>query len=404
MAEMSLAIQDRIYDPTIRRRFEEVLGKKAAGFVSSVISAVKGNDKLKSCNPESVISAAMIAATLDLPINQSLGFAHIVPYNGQAQFQIGWKGLNQLALRSGQFARQNASPVYEGQLVKWDNITGDFHYDLDKKESDKIIGYVSYFRLINGYERFLYMTIEEIIAHAKKYSKSFNSPSGAWTTNREAMCLKTVHKLNLSKWAPMTQDMELALMCDQATVKNPANFINGEEIIPEYPDNPRNGDAGKAESASEKKTGRGPGKRTLNLSEFKAGCQDMLKHCHEAGLVDDTVFEKYKNDIDRADQKQIVEIKDILKPIHKRIGAPQPETADGLPPTPEPADAKALRAMRDECLTYLSHLIRANEIEEQYRADKTAKIEGAGEATLRALLAGYKKQYEDAKKTEAQKP
>lgn len=260
----AISLRQRIDEPAIRARFNEVLGKKAAGFVSSVISAVKTNSALNACNPDSVISAAMIAATLDLPINQSLGFAYIVPYKGQAQFQMGWKGYNQLGLRSGQFERMNASAVYEGELQKWDRVTGDFEYDLSKKTSDKIVGYVSYFRLINGYEHYLYMTLDDILAHARKYSQSFDNPKSTWTTQREAMCLKTVHKLNLSKWAPMTQDMELALNFDQATVKNPVTVLEkGEDVIAEYPD----GRETESEKSAEPAEQEGAGLSTDQMSQ-----------------------------------------------------------------------------------------------------------------------------------------
>lgn len=236
----ALTLREQIDKPNIRARFNEVLGKKAPGFVSSVISAVKTNAMLNTCPPESIISAAMIAATLDLPINPNLGFAFIVPYKKAgvplAQFQIGWKGYTQLAMRSGQFARMNASPVFEGQLIKWDPITTDFEYDLDKKTSETIIGYVSYFRLTNGFEHYWYMPIADIRAHAAKYSQTYKKGYGPWTDNFEAMCLKTVHKLNLSKWAPMTQDMELAINFDQGVVKNAPAYLNGDDVIAEFPD------------------------------------------------------------------------------------------------------------------------------------------------------------------------
>ncbi|MEW6014189.1 MAG: recombinase RecT [Candidatus Zixiibacteriota bacterium] len=249
----ALTLKERIDSPAIRARFNEVLGKKAAGFVSSVISAVKANSQLSQIAPDSVISAAMVAATLDLPINPSLGFAHIVPYKGQAQFQMGWKGYSQLGLRSGQFSRMNASPVYEGQLILWDNITGDFKYDLSKKASEKVIGYVSYFRLTNGYEHYLYMTVEEIKAHAERYSQAYKRGIGPWFDTFEAMALKTVHKLNISKWAPMTQDMELALSYDQGVIKNPVTHLaGGEEVVMEYPDNGHNeSETGPASASSE---------------------------------------------------------------------------------------------------------------------------------------------------------
>jgi hypothetical protein len=170
-----------------------------------------------------------------------------------------------LFLRSGQAARQNATAMYEGQVKKWDPVTGDFEYDLEAKKSDKIVGYVSYFRLTNGYEHYLYMTVEQITDHARRYSASYKSGYGIWFDNPEPMRLKTPHKLNLMKWAPMTNDMQLALTIDQGVIRNPVQYTEGvEEIEINYPDG----------TESTEKTQ--PERATLDMDKMKAG--DPEKH------------------------------------------------------------------------------------------------------------------------------
>lgn len=210
----------------IRKRFTEVLGKKAPGFISSILAAVGTNDKLKVCDPMSVISSAAIAATLDLPINPSLGFAHIVPYGGKAQFQMGWRGFVQLAMRSGQFKTMNVAAVYEGELLDHNRITGEMTFGA--ATGTNVIGYVAYFKLLNGFEKYYYMTRAEVEKHGKRYSKSFTSEGGQWQQNFDAMALKTVIKMLLSKFGILSIEMQRAIETDQAVIT--------EEGTPEYVD------------------------------------------------------------------------------------------------------------------------------------------------------------------------
>lgn len=212
----------------IRARFEDVLGKKSAGFMSSIISAVSANKSLLSCDPTSVISAAMIAATLDLPINPSLGMAHIVPYKGVATFQIGWKGIYQLAMRSGQFRTINVATVFEGELVRFDKFKGDMEFDEEKKTGDSVIGYVLFFELLNGFRKFFYMTAAKMESHGKSYSQSYKKGGGVWVSNFEAMAHKTVAKLGLGKFGPLSIEMHRAFVSDQAAIN--------EKGEPEYLD------------------------------------------------------------------------------------------------------------------------------------------------------------------------
>ena len=223
----------------VRLKFEELLGKKAQGFITSVLQVVNSNNLLSQAEPTSVYNAAAVAATLDLPINNNLGFAYIVPYNqkinGQfvkvAQFQLGYKGFIQLAQRSGQFQTIASTPIYENQLIEINPLTG-FIFDFNKK-GEKVIGYAAYFKLINGFEKTFYMTIEEIEKHGLKYSKNYNSVSSLWKTDFDSMATKTVLKLLLSKFAPLSIEMQKAIIADQGVIKND----NTETIEVDYIDN-----------------------------------------------------------------------------------------------------------------------------------------------------------------------
>ncbi len=150
-------------------------GKKAQGFISSVLQVINGNKLLNKVDPNSVVNAAATAASLDLPINPNLGFAWIVPYKGKAQFQIGWKGFVQLALRTGQYKRINSIEVYENQFKSFNRLTEELTADFDIVGEGEIVGYAAYFMLTNGMEKMTYWSKEEVINHAKKYSKAYGT-------------------------------------------------------------------------------------------------------------------------------------------------------------------------------------------------------------------------------------
>ena len=211
----------------VKKRFQAMLGKKSAGFITSVLQCVASNALLAKCDPASIYQSAAVAATLDLPLNNSLGFAYIVPYNTKvpdgkgnwvkkpiAQFQIGYKGYIQLAQRTGQFKSISATEIYEGQLKSQDPLKG-FVFDFGAKKSDKVIGYASYFELVNGFEKTMYMTVQEINAHGARYSKNFNSENSLWRTDIHSMSIKTVLKLLISKYAPLSIEMQNAFDVDQ---------------------------------------------------------------------------------------------------------------------------------------------------------------------------------------------
>lgn len=232
----------------VKAKFQEILGQKANGFIASVLSAVSQNEQLKNSDQNSVYLSAMIAASLDLPINPNLGFAYLVPYRGKdgvqvCQFQMGAKGYKQLALRTGQFKTLNDTDVREGEIKHHNRMTGEIEFEWiqnpEERLSKKIVGYLSYFKLISGFEHTLYWTVEEIEAHAKKYSQTYKKyGTGLWKDDKHGMSLKTVVKMNLSKNAPMSIELQRAFITDQAVIKN---YEPGSEdtldVETEYVDN-----------------------------------------------------------------------------------------------------------------------------------------------------------------------
>jgi len=233
-----LAIKNYFSQSNVKNKFTELLGKRAPQFITSVLQVVSSNDLLKNADPASIYQSAAVAATLDLPLNNNLGFAYIVPYNQKqkdgsfktiAQFQLGYKGFIQLSQRSGQFKTIGAAPIYEGQLISENPLTG-YEFDFSKK-GDKIIGYAAYFNLINGFEKTLYMTTDELKAHGTRFSQTFKKGFGLWKDDFDSMATKTVLKLLLAKFAPLSIDMQHAVTFDQGLIKD------AESNDVEYPDN-----------------------------------------------------------------------------------------------------------------------------------------------------------------------
>jgi len=271
----------------VKDKFNEIMGKRGTAFVSSVMSLVTSNNKLAEAQPQSIYMCAMMAATLDLPVNQNLGFAYIIPYKQRdgsivAQFQLGAKGFKQLALRSGQFKMINDCKVFEGQLISEDPLKG-FQFDFTKKKSDKVIGYASYFALTNGFEKTFYMTVEEVTNHAKKYSKTFSYDSSTWKTDFDAMALKTVTKLNLSKNAPLSVEMQQAQIVDQSVIKDV------ETLDVEYTD------AGKDSIDHESLSALYESKKGSMKVSDKRNAERILKDMEEENYM------KLKNELEKID-------------------------------------------------------------------------------------------------------
>lgn len=235
----SKTLRELFNNPIIKTKIEQLVGKNSATFATSVMQIANSNTMLRTADPISIFNAACMAATLNLPLQNGLGFAYIVPFKNnkerkvEAQFQIGYKGFIQLAQRSGQFKRLVALPVYKNQLLKKDFINGfEFDWEQEPEKDENPIGYYAYFKLVNDFSAELYMSHDDIVKHAQRYSQTFKKGFGVWHDNFEAMALKTVMKLLLSKQAPLSVEMQQAVLADQTVVKDVENqeFNYGDSI------------------------------------------------------------------------------------------------------------------------------------------------------------------------------
>lgn len=252
--------------PSVQAQFKNALGDHKDAFVASLIDLYTGDKQLQKCKPSLVIAEALRAATLKLPLNKALGFAYIIVFNNSQKnekgewekvptptFVPGYKGYIQLAMRTGQYRTINADYVYEGEVRKVSKLTGEIAFDGEKK-SDKIVGYFCYFELLNGFNKTLYVSIEDMADYALRYSPSFrgkDKPTKAslikdaqsgkistevgWKGNFNDMALKTVIRRLLSKYGYLSVEMQGAIEHDFEDSEISRNTIiaenaNAEEI------------------------------------------------------------------------------------------------------------------------------------------------------------------------------
>ncbi|SUY30322.1 recombinase RecT [Clostridium perfringens] len=216
-------------NPSIKKRFEGVLKEKAPQYMSSIVNLVNSDTNLQKCDGMSVIASCMVAATMDLPVDKNLGYAWVVPYGNRAQFQMAYKGYIQLALRTGQYKAINVVEIREGELVSWNPLTEEIEVDFSKRESDAVIGYAGYFKLINGFEKTVFWTKEEVNNHANKFSKTINSKNSVWKSNFDAMAKKTVLRNLLSKWGILSIEMQKAYTADEGLINK--EFMDDVENV-----------------------------------------------------------------------------------------------------------------------------------------------------------------------------
>lgn len=246
--------------PNVSNRFDQILGQRAPQFTAALVQIVLRSKALSECTYDSIVGSAINAAALDLAVDPNIGHAHLVPYKNRkaktstCQLQIGYKGLIQLAQRSGQYHRLGYAVIHEGELISWDELSGDLVWDKSKRTSEKVIGYAAKFRLVNGFERSSYWTREEVLEHAKRFSQAYryglqntDSQDSPWFTDEQEMALKTVLKDLLSKWGPLSVQMQRAVEADQSA----SDGAEGKN----YPDNPQAPDMKNVTPPAEPKTG-----------------------------------------------------------------------------------------------------------------------------------------------------
>lgn len=227
-----MAPKDAFNSPVVLDKLKSVVNGRETQFVTSLLSIVNNNSHLAKATNTSVLNAAMKAATLDLPIDPNLGFAYIVPYGSEAQFQLGYKGLIQLAQRSGQIVKLNAGEIYASQFKGYNPLTEDLEVDMTAlpKANEEVAGYFAFMRLSNGFEKTLFWTKDRVLAHGKKYSRSFIGKSSPWQTDFDAMARKTVLKQLLSTYAPLSIEMQQAIIEDNVDSKIQSN--GAKDITP----------------------------------------------------------------------------------------------------------------------------------------------------------------------------
>lgn len=229
-------LKSLLNNPAIKSRFESVLGKNAGAFIAAVLNTAVSNPDIANCDPLSVINSALQAAVLGLSISSALGQAAIVPFNSKtgkkAQFILMKNGLIQMALRTNQYRYIHVGKIYEGETWEEDRFTGKMSFK-GGRTGDKIIGLVAYFQLLSGFEKYLVMSIDELIAHGKQYSKSYDRkndsfyPGSFWHDNPMKACEKTIIKLLVKNYGVLSDKIEHALEIENETGEE---AITGEVI------------------------------------------------------------------------------------------------------------------------------------------------------------------------------
>ena len=247
-----------IKDAEVQKKFQEMLGENAPSFLMSVLNCTSNNERLAVAEPQSILMASAVAATLRLPIDPNLGMAYIIPYFDSktnktvAQFQIGYKGIIALCHRTNQYLGINVEPVYQGELGEADRLTGEIQFnwnqDQDAREKLPMVGVVAYFHLSNGFKKMLFMTDSQLEKHGKKYSQTYKKGFGLWKDDNLGMKKKTCLKLLLEKFGPKTVEIQKAFVADQSIVKD------DETMDVDYIDNTNLPEQGYIEEAKAKMT------------------------------------------------------------------------------------------------------------------------------------------------------
>lgn len=223
-------IKNYMLSPEVKDRFEQMMGSGAIYYLNQVLILVANSPALQSCEPKSILIAAMRAASLKLNVDVSSGQAWIIPYKGKATFQLGYRGVYELAQRTNLYRFINVIDIYEGEELIEDRMTG-MHTIGGKRASDKVIARMLYFQLTNGFEKTYAMTVEEIAEHAAKYSVSYNYKDSPWNnpTERPKMEKKTVLVNGLRKWGRFNPGDAETL----DAIESEQGWISNGEVLPD---------------------------------------------------------------------------------------------------------------------------------------------------------------------------
>ena len=267
-ASQKMGMTAYLTQDAVKNQINNVIGgKNGTRFITSIVSAVNANEQLQQCTNQSILSAALLGESLNLSPSPMLGYYYMVPFNDRnkgkvAQFQIGYKGLIQLAIRSGQYKKINVMSIKKGELEYFDPLNEEIKVKLmvdnwDAREKAETIGYYAMFELVNGFKKAIYWSKEQMEAHALQYSQGYRAKKGYtfWEKDFDAMAHKTLLRQILSKWGIMSTELQTAVEADEAVIEEDGSkvYVDNEEIIdvPETTPAPAAEEPAKAEATAQ---------------------------------------------------------------------------------------------------------------------------------------------------------
>lgn len=227
--KFSVMIQSDAYKNLINNTLGDP--KRAAGFITAITSAVATNPNLADCDPATILSAGLLGETLQLSPSPQLGQYYLVPFQDRklgrkvAQFQLGYKGYIQLAIRSGQYKKLNALAIKEGELIRYDPLNEEIEVQLIEDEAERAaaptIGYYAMFEYLNGFRKVIYWSKEKMQNHALEYSQGYRAHKGYtfWEKDFDSMAIKTMLRQLISKWGIMSIDFQKAYEADMGVLR-----------------------------------------------------------------------------------------------------------------------------------------------------------------------------------------
>lgn len=237
-ANQKVGITAYLTNDAVKDQINKIIGgKDSSKFITAIVSAVNANPTLQECTNQSILSAALLGQSLNLSPSPQMGFYFMVPYNDKergkvAQFQLGYKGYIQLAIRSGQYKSLNVLPIKKGELISYDALNEEIEVNLiedeEERENAETIGYYATFTYLNGFRKSLYWSKKKMESHANRYSKGYAAHKGYtfWEKDFDSMACKTMLRQLISKWGLMSTDLEKAYESDMAVIN--------EDLTPEY--------------------------------------------------------------------------------------------------------------------------------------------------------------------------
>lgn len=240
-----LGITAYLTQDAVKNQINQVIsGKNGTRFISSVVSAVNNNPALQECTNQSILSAALLGESLNLSPSPQLGQYYMVPFNDKnkgkvAQFQLGYKGYIQLAIRSGQYKKLNVLGIKEGELIRFDPLDEEIVVKLiedeEAREQAPTIGYYAMFEYTNGFRKAMYWSRRKMEAHALKYSKGYQAKKGYtfWEKDFDGMAYKTMLRQLISKWGVMSIDMVSAMDADMAVINEDGtkDYVDNDDSV-----------------------------------------------------------------------------------------------------------------------------------------------------------------------------